>query len=102
MLSYWSLKMLYERYEDDARPSPLIVFQWDTILPIVILFGEAICYLVLRNRYFERRHVQYHLQMSFVSSFLFPIFQLAGPAILVMMYTPRDNQHIFGAFTNGV
>lgn len=98
LLSYWSLKVLYERYDDDIRPSPFIVFRWDTILPIVVLLGEAICYLVLRKRFFERRYVQFHLRMSFVSSFLFPILHLSGPAILVMIYTPSENQSVFREF----
>lgn len=95
--SYWSIQQMNTRVDHEFKTSPSIVFQFATIFPIVILFAEATCYLVFRNRLFIRRFVRFHLWMTFVSSFLFPIIQFAG-YVLIPLINPSDEVYAFQEF----
>jgi hypothetical protein len=97
LFSYWSILLMNAKVDPSLRTPTSIVFQLSVIIPILILFAEAVCYLLFRNRLFIRRFVRFHLWMSFISSVLFPILQFVGYIIIPFIF-PSNESNAFQEF----
>ena len=97
LFSYWSILLMNAKVDPVFRTKPSVVFHPSVIIPILILFAEAACYLFFRNRLFFRRFVRFHLWMSFISSVLFPILQFTGYAIIPFLF-PSEESNAFQVF----
>ena len=98
LFSYWSIKLMNEKVEPALRTPPSIVFGFMYIFPILVLFVEAVCYLILRKRFFLRRLVRFHLWMTFVSSFLVPIVQYISYIVMPMYFSLDELPNVFKQF----
>jgi hypothetical protein len=100
LFSYWSIQLMNEKVEPALRTPPSVVFSFTYIFPILILFAEAIFYLLLRKRFFFRRLVRFHLWMTFVSSFLVPVIQYISYIVMPNYFSLNDLENAFKQFNH--
>jgi hypothetical protein len=89
--AYFSL-MQFNRGVSDAEKLPISTdFILSNILPPVVLFTEAVLYVIMRKRFFQRRIVRLHVWMTILSSIIFPIAQIIiVDVILSKTYAPVE------------
>lgn len=74
--SYYSL-VVYNEEAGAADKLPISnVLNIESLFPPVILLAEAVLYVVLRKRFFQRRLIRSHVWTTVVSSILFPVAQI--------------------------
>ena len=74
--SYYSF-VVYNKEAGAADKLPISnVLNIESLLPPVILLVEAVLYIVLHKRFFQRRLVRFHVWTTVLSSVLFPVAQL--------------------------
>lgn len=96
--SYWSIQLMNEKVDPAQRTSTSVVINFVSIFPIIILFAEAVLYVVLRKRFFYKRLVRIHLWMTIVSSVIFPVVQYIGYTAIPFYYSPNEIQNVFKQF----
>jgi hypothetical protein len=89
--AYFSLTQ-YNRGVSDVEKLPISTdFILSNILPPVVLFAEAVLYVIMRKRFFQRRIVRLHVWITILSSVIFPIAQIiVVDVILSKTYAPIE------------
>lgn len=89
--AYFSLTQ-YNKGVSDVDKLPISTdFILSNILPPVVLFAEAVLYVIMRKRFFQRRIVRLHVWITILSSIIFPIAQIiVVDVILSKTYAPIE------------
>ncbi len=82
----------YNKESTLAEKLPLSqILNFESLFPPLVLFAEAVVYVVLRKRLFYRKLVRWHTWMTILSSVVFPIAEIIiVNAFLRHIYAPVE------------